>query len=78
MGLSVGGIFFMNIDEHTIEVDDRSERTKAKIVVRMIYYISEDMQELGLGECSQLIRFIADVVRIKYKIQDSEALLTYN
>lgn len=52
-----------------------TEREKAKATVRIIHYISEDMREMGLGECCQLIRFIADVIRIKYKIQDSEAIL---
>lgn len=62
----------MNINEHST-ASFSGEYEKAKCVVKIIYYISEDLQELGFKECDQLIRFIADTIRIKYKIHDSEA-----
>lgn len=51
------------------------ERLKAIATARMIYYAAKDASDIDLGECSQLLYFVADVIRMKFKIQDDEALL---
>ena len=51
-----------------------SERLKATATARMVYYAANDALELGLGECSQLLYFAADMIRKKFEIHDDESL----
>ncbi len=45
-----------------------SERQRAIATTRMINYASEDAEDLGLTECSQLLKFVAEMIRFKFKI----------
>ena len=60
---------------HNDELD--AERLRAIATARMVYYTSREASELGLGECSQLLYFVADLIRMKFNIQDDEAFLDH-
>ena len=64
----------------TVLHDDKPdpEQMQAIATARMIYYAAQEASELGLGECSQLLHFAADQIRMKFKIQDEEALLDHD
>lgn len=67
----------MNSDgQHHVEAG-RSEKNKARATARMIYYAAYDADELGLGECGQLLHFVADLIRVKYGLQEQPALLRW-
>ena len=67
----------MNSDgQHHVEAG-RAEKNKAKATARMIYYAAFDADELGLGECGQLLHFVADMIRMKYGLQEQSALLRW-
>jgi hypothetical protein len=55
----------------------RTEQNKARATARMIYYAAHDADELGLGECGQLLHFVADLIRLKYDLQDQPALVRW-
>ena len=55
------------------EID--SDRQKAIATARIINYAAEDTSELGLKECSQLLCFTADLIKIKYNLSDKDMLL---
>ncbi len=54
---------------------DPGDREKAKATARMIYYAACDAEELGLGECRQLLMFCGTLMRIKFGLKDHEVLL---
>ena len=67
----------MNSDgQHHVEAG-RSEKNKARATARMIYYAAFDADELGLGECGQLLQFVADMIRMKYDLQEQPAVLSW-
>jgi hypothetical protein len=53
---------------------ERSDQNKAKATAQMIYYAAHDADELGLGECGQLLHFVADLIRAKYELNDQAGL----
>lgn len=55
----------------------RTEQNKARATARMIYYAAYDADELGLGECGQLLHFVADLIRMKYGLHDQPGLLRW-
>jgi hypothetical protein len=55
------------------EID--SDRQKALATARMINYAAGDASELGLKECSQLLYFTADLIKIKYNLDNRDMLL---
>ncbi len=65
----------MNLTVHH-NSEKHTERCKAIATARMIYYTANDASELGLRECSQLLYFVADLIKIKFKIDDKEALFS--
>lgn len=54
--------------------EKQSERMKAVATARMIYYAANDSAELGMKDCSQLLNFVADLIKIKFKIDEKEIL----
>jgi DNA-binding transcriptional ArsR family regulator len=64
-------------DRHHIDAGC-SEQHKAKATARMIYYAAFDADELGLGECGQLLHFVADLIRVKYGLQDQAGLQSWS
>ena len=60
------------ISQDNVELTD-SERCKAKAAARLIYYVASDAKELGLGDCHQLLRFVANLIRCRYGISAEEA-----
>lgn len=57
--------------------EKQSERMKAVATARMIYYAANDSAELGMKDCSQLLNFVADLIKIKFKIEDGEMLMEF-
>jgi len=53
---------------------DQSERNKAKATARLIYYASREAEELGLGDCRQLLHFVAGLIRVRYGLQDQDLM----
>jgi hypothetical protein len=62
--------------QHHVEAG-RSEENKARATARMIHYAAYDADELGLGECGQLLHFVADMIRVKYGLQEQPTLLLW-
>lgn len=63
----------INLANDNIEID--SERQKAIATARMITYAAVDASELGLKECSQLLIFIADLIKNKFNLGSKELLM---
>jgi hypothetical protein len=55
----------------------RSEKNKASATARMIYYAASDANELGLGECGHLLQFVAEMIRMKYDLQEPPTLVRW-
>lgn len=55
----------------------RSDKNKASATARMIYYAAYDANELGLGECGHLLHFVADLIRMKYDLQEPPAVVRW-
>ncbi len=54
-----------------------SDRQKAIAAARMISYAADDASALGLRECSQLLHFTVDIIKIKFSINNEEILLEF-
>lgn len=61
----------INVTVHKND-EKQSERMKAVATARMVYYAANDSAELGMKDCSQLLNFVADLIKIKFKIEDDE------
>jgi len=57
------------------EID--SDRQKAIAAARMISYAADDASELGLRECSQLLYFAVDLIKMKFIIKNKDVLLEF-
>ena len=67
----------LRVDQHQNDAG-HTEQHKAKATARMIYYAAYDADELGLGECGQLLHFVADLIRVKYGLQDQAGLQNWH
>jgi hypothetical protein len=54
--------------------DIDSDRHKAIATARMVNYAAIDAADIGLKECSQLLLFVSDLIRIKFNIQSNEVV----
>lgn len=54
----------------------RSEAHRAKATARLIYYAASEAEELGMGDCRQLLRFAADLIRLRFGLQECDLFQT--
>jgi hypothetical protein len=52
--------------------DIDSDRHKAIATARMVKYAAKDAEDIGLKECSQLLLFVTDLIKIKFNVQNNE------
>lgn len=50
--------------------DISTDRKDAIATAKMIEYAANDTANLGLGECSQLLLFVSDMIKMKFNIRE--------